>query len=145
MTNKVLVRNRNYEPYTETFMGEQLTIEPNGTIPMKRTRAIQFLRTISEFDPNTNKPKIKNLVIEKPADYVDEKITSYICPVCGNHYRTEDELNKHLTTHASSKKEVKDETPKAKLEPGMVACPFGCGFIAKNKTSLSIHLRTCKS
>jgi hypothetical protein len=46
----------------------------------------------------------------------------------------------------TEKEEVKPEvTPKAQLEPGMVACPFGCGFVAKNKTSLSVHLRTCKS
>lgn len=33
------------------------------------------------------------------------------------------------------------ETP---LADGQVKCPFGCGFVAKNKLSLSTHLRACR-
>lgn len=40
---------------------------------------------------------------------------------------------------------LKAEVKAPVLEPGTVTCPFGCGFVAKNKQGLSVHLRTCKA
>lgn len=135
MTNKVLVKNRNYEDYTENFMGSEVVIPAGGSIEMKRTRAIQFLRTMSKIDENTGKPKTKNLVIEKPSDYVDDASRKFVCAVCAEVFNDQKTLDQHMTVHANAKKVEP-------LEEGHVKCPF-CGFVAKNRLSLSTHLRTC--
>ena len=58
--------------------------------------------------------------------------------------RTGKAIIKKLFIEPLTEKEVKPEIVESLID-GQVKCPFGCGFIAKNKTSLSVHLRSCKS
>jgi hypothetical protein len=159
MKQSTAVVNRDTAPYTETWKGKVLTIQPGHAIIMQMHDAIDFFGTYSGSDPlDPQRPKVKNLVKIQASDWkgpIDQELATdrqpleqtYICNYDGQTFPTQEMLNEHLKLHGDVV--AKDDSEGKLSDPdGEVKCPF-CGAEGLKghkglKTHLSQHCKAVK-
>lgn len=145
MKEPVEVINRHTEEYVEVFDDETIRIPAGGRVVMNRRQAVRFLGIHPGMDAKKGTMKIKNLDIIPLAKGAVEAAPKFICNVDGLEFSTQKELDEH-TRLVHGGQQYKDERLEKKAEEKEVgiACPL-CGFIAKNKAGLRVHLANCKA
>ena len=114
----VKVVNDNVHPYRENFRGQDIYIEPKGSIQMDINDAHLFLGSMPaniEIDANgIQKPtSYKMLRIEKPSDAKPQVSKSFVCMRDGKEFPSQAALDKHIEDNYAE--EIADEEERKKV------------------------------
>ena len=101
------VTNKGDNIYTEDFKGRVITLKPNESVTMPRHEAQEFMGSMSKPLPNGGWTQKKMVIAIQPEE--DLERDRFICQVDGQEYKTQADLEKHITSAHRNQPMVKEK------------------------------------